>query len=76
MGGFFDADAKRKELEKLETQIAVPDFWSDQEKAQKIVQMRSRLERAVNRQESFETGISDAEVLFEFRKQMQTPSRN
>lgn len=66
MGGFFDADAKRKELEKLETQIAVPDFWSDQEKAQKIVQMRSRLERAVNRQESFETGISDAEVLFEF----------
>lgn len=66
MGGSFDAPAKRKELEKLEEQIVVPDFWNDQEKAQKTVQMRSRLERQINRQESFETGISDAEVLFEF----------
>ncbi len=66
MGGFFDADTKRKELDKLEAQISAPDFWNDQEKAQKIVQTRSRLERAVNRQETFENGISDAEVLFEF----------
>lgn len=66
MGGFFDAPAKRKELENLETQIAAPDFWNDQEKAQKTVQLRSRLERQINRQESFEQGISDAEVLFEF----------
>lgn len=66
MGGFFDAPQKRQELEKLETQIAEPDFWNDQEKAQKIVQQRSRLERVINRQESFESGVSDAEVLFEF----------
>lgn len=66
MGGFFDAPTKRKELEKLEDQIAAPEFWNDQEKAQKTVQLRSRLERQINRQESFETGISDAEVLFEF----------
>jgi peptide chain release factor 2 len=66
LGGFFDAPAKRKELEKLEEQITAPDFWNDQEKAQKTVQTRSRLERQINRQESFETGISDAEVLFEF----------
>jgi peptide chain release factor 2 len=66
LGGFFDAPKKREELEKLETQIAAPDFWNDQQRAQKIVQQRSRLERAVNRQESFETGVSDAEVLFEF----------
>ena len=66
MGGFFDAPAKRKELEKLEAEIAAPDFWSDQEKAQKTAQRRSRLEKAVQRQESFESKISDAEVLFEF----------
>lgn len=66
LGGFFDAPAKRQELEKLEAQIAAPDFWSDQEKAQRTVQTRSRLERQINRQESFETGISDSEVLFEF----------
>lgn len=66
MGGFFDAPTKRQELEKLEEEIAEPNFWNDQEKAQKTVQLRSRLERQINRQESFETGLSDAEVLFEF----------
>ena len=66
MGGFFDADSKRKELEKLEAKISDPEFWNDSEAAQKIVQQRSRLEKALNQQESFETGVSDAEVLFEF----------
>lgn len=66
MGGFFDAPQKRAELEKLEAEISAPDFWNNQEKAQKIVQQRSRLERALGRQEAFETGISDAEILFEF----------
>lgn len=66
LGGFFDAPAKRAELEKSEAQISEPDFWNDQEKAQKIVQQRSRIEKALAQQENFETGISDAEVLFEF----------
>ena len=66
MGGFFDEPAKRVELEKLESQISAPEFWNDSEAAQKIVQQRSRLEKALAQQENFETGISDAEVLFEF----------
>jgi len=66
LGGFFDAPAKRARLQKLETQIGAPDFWNNSEKAQKVVQERSRLERALQRQGNFETGVSDAEVLFEF----------
>lgn len=66
MGGFFDEPAKRASLEKLEKQISDPDFWNDSEKAQKIVQRRSRIEKALETQKNFETGISDAEVLFEF----------
>ena len=66
MGGFFDEPAKRVELEKLESQISAPEFWNDSEAAQKIVQQRSRLEKALAQQENFETGISDAKVLFEF----------
>jgi peptide chain release factor 2 len=66
LGGFFDAPKKQIELEKLEAQIGAPEFWNDSETAQKIVQQRSRLERALAQQENFETGISDAEVLFEF----------
>ena len=66
MGGFFDAPAKRRELEKLEAKISEPGFWDDSEKAQKVMGVRSRIERALKQQADFETGISDAEVLFEF----------
>ena len=63
MGGFFDAPKKRAELERTEALISDPEFWNDQEKAQKVVQRRSWLERALKQQENFETGVSDAEVL-------------
>jgi peptide chain release factor 2 len=66
LGGFFDAPRKQTELENLERQISAPDFWSDQERAQRVVQERSRVERALQAQEKFETSVSDAEVLLEF----------
>ncbi|MGI9090718.1 MAG: PCRF domain-containing protein, partial [Gemmatimonadaceae bacterium] len=66
MGGFFDAPQKRARLEILEAQIGALEFWNDSDKAQKVVQERSRIERALQRQENFETGVSDVEVLFEF----------
>ena len=66
MGGFFDAPAKLAELERSEKLISEPGFWDDQEKAQKVVQRRSFIEKALARQNGFETGVSDAEVLFEF----------
>jgi peptide chain release factor 2 len=66
LGGFFDQPKKRAELEKLEAQISAPEFWNDSERAQKIVQQRSRIEKALSQQENFETAVSDAEVLFEF----------
>ncbi|MGB7203373.1 MAG: peptide chain release factor 2 [Pyrinomonadaceae bacterium] len=66
MGGFFDAPAKQIELDKLEQQISSPRFWDDSDAAQKVVQHRSRIEKALERQRMFETGVSDAEVLFEF----------
>ena len=66
LGGFFDAPQKQKELEESEKLISAPGFWADQEEAQKVVQQRSRIERALKQQEGFETGVSDAEVLFEF----------
>jgi peptide chain release factor 2 len=66
LGGFFDAPKKQTELEKLEKQISEPDFWNDSEKAQKIVQQRSRIEKALEQQENFEMSVADAEVLIEF----------
>ena len=69
MGGFFDVPAKRLELDKIESRASAPDFWSNQEAAQQLLQNRSRLERTIKRQEQFETEISDSGVLFEFAEQ-------
>ncbi|MGD9587916.1 MAG: peptide chain release factor 2 [Pyrinomonadaceae bacterium] len=66
LGGFFDAPAKQKELDKIESEISAPDFWNDQENAQKVMAKRSRIEKALQQQKAFETAVSDAEVLFEF----------
>jgi peptide chain release factor 2 len=66
LGGFFDAPGKQVELDRLEVQISDPDFWNDSDKAQTAVQQRSRIEKALQQQKDFETGVSDAEVLFEF----------
>jgi peptide chain release factor 2 len=68
-GGFFDVAAKRRELQSIETRASAPDFWNDQEAAQKLMSERSRLERAVTRQEGFESSIEDAGVLFEFAEE-------
>lgn len=72
LGGFFDAPQKRKQLEQFEEQIAQPGFWDDSEWAQKVVQQRSRIEKSLERQKAFETGVSDAEVLFEFAESDET----
>ena len=61
--------AKRAELDSIEAQASAPDFWSNQEAAQQLLQQRSRVERIVKRQEQFEGEISDAGVLFEFAEE-------
>ncbi len=53
-------------------QASAPDFWSDQEAAQKLLQQRSRLERVIARQEGFESSVADAAVLFEFAEEDET----
>ena len=68
-GGFFDVAAKRAELTRIEALASAPDFWNDQEEAQKLLQQRSRLEESVARQERFESSIEDAGVLFEFAEE-------
>ena len=56
-------------MNRIEAQASSPDFWSDQEAAQKLLQDRSRLEKKIERQEHFESQIADAEVLFEFAEE-------
>ena len=46
-GVIFDVAAKKKELTLLEEQISQPDFWSQPERSQKMMQDRKRLEEAI-----------------------------
>jgi peptide chain release factor 2 len=68
-GGFFDVPKCREELNRIEAQASAPDFWNDQQAAQKLLQTRSRLESDIDRQERFESQIADATVLFEFAQE-------
>src|SRR6187455_2353536 len=68
-GGFFDVPAGREELNKIEIEASAPDFWNDQDAAQKLLQQRSVLTKKMQRQEQFESQIADAGVLFEFAEE-------
>jgi peptide chain release factor 2 len=68
-GGFFDVAAGREELTRIEQKASSPDFWGDQEAAQKLLQERSILEKKIQRQQQFDSEIEDAGVLFEFAEQ-------
>jgi len=68
-GGFFDVQAGREELTRIENQASAPEFWNDQEAAQKLLQQRSVLEKKIQRQEQFESEVADAAVLFEFAEE-------
>ena len=65
-GGFFDPENKRTELARLEEQCAKPDFWNDQERAQKVLRQRSRLDNAIQKADQFLRDVEDATVLIEF----------
>jgi len=65
-GGFFDADAKRQELTKIEEETGKPDFWSDQDRAQKALRRRRHLETAIEKSEHFQRCVDDAGVLLDF----------
>ncbi len=65
-GGFFDPESKRPQLETVEARIAQPDFWNDQEQAQKILKERRRLAGAIETANFYDRELADLEVLFEF----------
>jgi peptide chain release factor 2 len=71
-GGFFDVEAKRTELQRLEQIIAQPDFWADQHRARKVLSERSRVEADIEMLSRFERTLEDIEVMFELSDEDET----
>ena len=63
-GAIFDAPAKQKQFDKLELEMAQPEFWNNQEASQKILQERKRLEQALTQERAVASTASDIDTLF------------
>jgi len=68
-GAIFDAPAKQKLFDKLEQQMAAPDFWNDKENSQKVLQQRKRLEQPLNQERAVAATASDIDTLFSLARE-------
>ncbi|HLI85774.1 MAG TPA: peptide chain release factor 2 [Bryobacteraceae bacterium] len=65
----FDAPAQKQKLARIEEQIAQPDFWSQPEKSQKVMQDRKRLEQTIASDDRIRTLTDDLDTLFELLRE-------
>ncbi len=63
-GVIFDVARSREILASLEAKTSQPDFWQDQEQAQKILQQRKVAEGVVASDEKLARTLSDIETYF------------
>ena len=68
-GVIFDAAQKTKQIEALAEQIAAPDFWSQPERSQKVMQDRKRLEEAVDSDAQIASLTDDLDTLFDLARE-------
>ncbi|HEY1241708.1 MAG TPA: peptide chain release factor 2 [Bryobacteraceae bacterium] len=66
---YLDAPAQKQKLTKLEEQISQPDFWSQPEKSQKVMQDRKRLEEAIANDDRIRAMTEDLDTLFELARE-------
>jgi peptide chain release factor 2 len=61
----LDPDAKKAEIAELETEVARPDLWDDQENAQRVTSRLSVLQGELERVEKLRSRLDDVQVLIE-----------
>ena len=61
-GAIFDVARSRETLASLETKISQPDFWQDQEQAQKVMQQRKAAEAVLASDAKLATIASDIDT--------------
>jgi peptide chain release factor 2 len=73
-GVIFDVAQKKKELALTEDQISAPDFWSQPEKSQKVMQARKRCEEAIDNDTKVAGMTDDIDTLFELAREGESVS--
>ncbi|MGA2143462.1 MAG: peptide chain release factor 2 [Bryobacteraceae bacterium] len=66
---YLDAPGLQRKLTTLEEQIGKPDFWSQPEKSQKVMQDRKRLEESIANDARVRSLTEDLDTLFELARE-------
>src|SRR5438876_903292 len=68
-GGFFDVEAKQRQLDERQKQIAEPNFYSDQERSSKVLRQSARLQETLNLDRQITSQLADLEALVELARE-------
>ncbi|MGO9966492.1 MAG: peptide chain release factor 2 [Bryobacteraceae bacterium] len=66
---YLDAPGLQRKLTTLEEQIGQPDFWSQPEKSQKVMQHRKRLEESIANDGRIRSLTEEMDTLFELARE-------
>lgn len=69
LGGLFDLDPKKKRIQELELKMAEPEFWNDQQEAQKVIDEVNGLKVHVGEFGELEKAYEDFEISYELVKE-------
>ncbi len=69
LGGLFDLDTKRERIGELEVQMTEPDFWDNQDNAQKVINETNGLKAYVNTFDKLEEDLENLDVSYELVKE-------
>lgn len=65
LGGLFDLDYKHEQIEDYEVRMAAPDFWDDNESAQKLISELNGIKSVVETFEQLNEKFDELEVMME-----------
>jgi len=68
LGGIFDVDNKRIQIEEEEEKTHAPDFWGDPKEAEKELKKIASLKSWTTAYDEISSGLDDLAVLFDFFK--------
>lgn len=65
LGGIFDFDNKKEQLEEVMLELEDPEIWNKPKRAQELGKERAQLETVVNLLKSLDSGLDDAAELLQ-----------
>lgn len=68
-GGLFDLEARREEIGALEHKISAPNFWDDQENAQKVMKQVAAIKQPIEVWEAFRRRLEDLQVTIDLAEE-------